>query len=145
LNEAQQAWCLGTVLNPIPINSDLATAKKGQLPFLNTSKFYSNVASVYLTADVAVGAVTLNVGDTTEYPSTGTLLVNGNIIPYTAKAATTFTVSNVLFAHQSGSEVSIIFSLPTDYASPIQVIYNNQYKMPAVLYDDVFEDQNSGK
>jgi len=54
LNEAQQAWCLGTVLNPIPINPDLATAKKGQLPFLNTDKFYSNVAPTYLSADTTV-------------------------------------------------------------------------------------------
>lgn len=145
LNEAQQAWCLGTVLNPVPINPDLATAKKGQLPFLNTSKFYSNVEPVYLSADVAVGAVTLTVASTTDYPSTGTLIMNGNIMPYTAKTATTFTVSNVLFAHQSGSEISIIFSLPTDYGSPINVVYNNQFKLPAMLYDDVFESLNSEK
>lgn len=145
LNEAQQAWCMWTVLNPVPINPDLATAKKGQLPFLNTSKFYSNVAPVYLSADVAVGDVTLTVADTTDYPSTGTLIMNGNIMPYTAKTATTFTVSNVLFAHQSGSEISIIFSLPTDYGSPINVVYNNQFKLPAMLYDDVFESLNSNK
>lgn len=145
LNEAQQAWCLGTVLNPIPINPDLATAKKGQLPFLNTDKFYSNVAPTYLSADTTVWAVSISVSNTTDFPSTGTLYINGNIIPYTAKTATTFTVSNVLFAHQSGSEVSIVFALPTDFASPIQVIYNHQYKLPAMVYDDVFEQLNGTK
>jgi hypothetical protein len=41
--------------------------------------------------------------------------------------------------------VAILFSLPTDYATPIQVIYNYNYKLEAREYDDIFENLNSVK
>lgn len=54
-------------------------------------------------------------------------------------------MSGVLFAFPSGQEVSVAFTLPTDYASMTNVVYNNSYQMPARNYDEIFEDMNSNK
>jgi len=142
LNASQQRICTGRVVNPLNKEEVI----KWVLPFLNTDKYYSNVATTSLTAAATVGATTLTVGSTTNFDSTGTLYILGNIVTYTWKTSTTFTgVSGVLFAFLSGSEVSVAFSLPTDYASVINVVYKNQYKLPAQNYDDIFENLNSSK
>lgn len=51
----------------------------------------------------------------------------------------------MLFAYPAGTEVSIAFALPTDYGSPINVIYNSRFKLPQKLYDDIYEDLNQYK
>ena len=40
LNLAQMDFCSGTIINPMPISSDLKLAKKGRLPFLYTEELY---------------------------------------------------------------------------------------------------------
>lgn len=144
LNDSQLARCSWTIDNPVPINPSLKAVKKWKLPFLQTDKFYSNVAPTYTTADVAVGDVTLNVSDTTNFPSTGVLYINWNVTPYSAKTATTFTVSNILFAHLSWAEVSIAFAVPSDFMSIINVSVNG-VKLAPKQYDDILEDMNSYK
>lgn len=47
--------------------------------------------TTYLTADPGVSGTTLNVIDTTFYPTTGTLYVDNEIITYTGKTSTSFT------------------------------------------------------
>lgn len=142
LNSAQNRICNGTVINPI----NQQAIRKWQLPFLGTSAMYSNISMTTLSADTTVGATSLSITDTTDFPSSGVLYINGNIIPYTGKTSTTFTgVSNVLFAHLSGSDVSIAFSLPTNYGSITNITYANSYKLAPKLYDDIWEDLNSIK
>lgn len=51
-----------------------------------------------LTASLAGGETTINVSDTTDFPSSGTIIYNGTEIAYSAKTATTFTVAS---AHAS--------------------------------------------
>lgn len=139
-NMAQLDFCSGNIINPVPLSQDLRNAKKGQLPFLMKDAYFSNVAPTYLTADVAIWGATLSVSSTADFPTTGSLYLAGNIITYTGKTSTSFTgCTNVLFAFLSGSQVSAVFSLPTDFMSSIQIIYNNQYKLDGVLYDEVFE------
>ena len=146
LNSAQQAICFWNIVNPIPIRADLTGAKKWQLPFLHTDKYYSNIAPVSLSATTTVGANTLNVSDTSNYPSSWLIYIAGNIITYTGKTSTSFTwCTNVLFAHKSWSQVSVVYQLPTDYASVINVVYNDKFKLEAKLYDDVFESMNDIK
>lgn len=88
----------------------------------------------------------LNITDTTDYPSAGSIYINGNIITYTGKSATQFTgVTGVEFAHLAGSQVSIIFALPADFGSIINITYGNNFKLDAKLYDDIWEDLNSIK
>lgn len=48
-------------------------------------------ASTFLTADPGVGGTTLNVNDTTYFPSAGTVYIDNELIRYTGKTATSFT------------------------------------------------------
>jgi len=143
LNSAQQRICNGRVVNPL----NGQEVRKGQLPFLNTSNFFSNVAPTTLSAVTTVGATSLSVTNCGSFPTAWTVYINGNIIAYTGKTSTTTLtgVTGVLFAFASGSQVSIVFTLPTDYASVISVTYNNKYKIQAKTYDDIFEDLNGMK
>lgn len=142
LNSAQNRICNGTVINPM----NGQAVRKGQLPFLGTSAMYSNVTQTTLSAATTVGATSLSITDTTGFDSAGSIYINGNIITYTWKTATSFTgVTNVLFAHLAGSDVSVAFTLPTTYGSITNITYNNQYKLQGKLYDDIWEDLNSNK
>jgi hypothetical protein len=62
----------------------------------NMSKWSMNVT--YLTSALTGGETSISVNDTTDFPSTGTIIYNGTEIAYTAKTATTFTVAS---AHAS--------------------------------------------
>lgn len=143
LNSAQQRICNGLVVNPM----NGMEMRKGQLPFLNTSKFFSNIAPMTTTADIAVGATTIPVSDCTDYPTAGSVYMNGNLIAYTGKTSTTTLtgVTGVLFAFTSGTQISPAFTMPTDFASVINVTYNNRFKLEPKLYDDIFEDLNGYK
>lgn len=142
LNSAESRICNGTVINPL----NQQAVKKGKLSFLDSSEFYSNVNITSLTADTAIGAVTLDVADTTDFPTSWSLYIAGNIVSYTNKTATQFTgVTGVEFAHLSWAQVSIIFALPTDFGSVSWVSYGNNFKLEAKVYDDIWEDLNSFK
>lgn len=142
LNAAQQKICNGRVVNPLTKEE----ARKGQLPFLFTDAFYSNIQDTTLNANLSIGDTTVTVASTSNFPTSGQIFIAGNIITYTNTTATTFTwCSWVAFAFQSGIDVSVAYSLPTDYATPINLVYNNNFKMPMQLYDDIFENLNSYK
>ena len=142
LNAAQQKICFWQITNPFTHTA----IRKGRLEFIQTDKFYSNIASTSLSADTTVGATTLTVSDTTNFSSTGVLYIAGNIVTYTGKTSTTFTwCSGVLFAFESWTQVWVAFTLPTDYASILNVTYNNQFKLPWMLFDDIFESLNDYK
>ncbi|RTL03989.1 hypothetical protein EKK58_11585 [Candidatus Dependentiae bacterium] len=141
LNSAQSRICRGTVINPM----NGQAVRKGKLSFLDTSAFYSNVNVTTLSADAVIGGNTLS-ADTTNYPSSGAIYVNGDIITYTGKTSTQFTgVTGIQFAHLAGSQVSIIFSLPTNYSSLTNITYANSFKLTPKLYDDIWEDLNGVK
>lgn len=145
INSAQLRYCSGLITNPMldPLLKNPVT--KGKLPFLNKDAYFSNVAPTYTTSDVAIWATSVP-ATTTDYSTTGTVFIAGNTIPYTWVSWTAFTgTSNVLFAFESGSQVSPVFSLPTDFMSPIQIIYNNRIKLDCMNYDDVFEFMKSFK
>ena len=142
LNSAQQKICNGRVINPL----NKEEARKWVLPFLNTDKFYSTIGSTSLTATTSEWATTLTVDSTANFDSTWTIYIWGDIITYTWKTSTTFTgVSGVSFARTSGKRVYPVYTLPTDYSSVINVIYNDRYKLEWKNYDDIFEMLNSYK
>lgn len=142
INSAQLRICTGQVINPLTKE----TIKKGRLPFLNSDQFYSNIQTTTLASATTIGATTLTVSDASNYPSTGTLFLNWNKVTYTGTTSTTFTGCTwVAFAHPAWTWVSILFSLPSDYATPIQAVYNYNFKLEAREYDDIFENLNSYK
>lgn len=141
LNAAQQRICMGNIVNPLTKEQ----LKKWQLPFIQTDKFYTSVQTTYLNAVAVVWWTTLDV-DTTNLATSWVVFIWGNVITYTGKSATQLTwCSNILFAHEAGSEVTVLYTLPTDYASIINVTRDNKQKVEWKLYDDVFEDLNSYK
>ena len=141
INIAQQEICTGQVVNPINKQS----IKKGRLPFLESDEFYTNIQNTTLASSCTIWDTTLTVADTSNFPSTWTLFLNWEIITYSSKTSTTFTCSAVKFAHQSWINVSILFTLPTDYASSIQVVYNYSHKLEQKSYDSIFESMNDLK
>lgn len=141
LNAAQDKICKWMVINRLTWQ----TAKKWVLPFINTDKFYSNIATTSLTAAATVWWSTLS-ATTTNYPSSGSLYIHGNIITYTGKTSTQFTgCSNILFAFPSWTQVSAVFDLPSDFASSINLVFEHKVKVPNKQYDDFFEDLNRYK
>ena len=142
LNSAQQKICSGRVINPL----NQQEARKGVLPFLNTDKFYTNAKSTYLTADTTVWATELAVSSTSGFENITTLYLWWEIISYTGYTDTTFTgVTGVTYARLASKNISPVFILPDDYASVINVIYNDRFKLEAQSYDDIFENLNSNK
>lgn len=142
INLAQRKFCSGRIVHPVTKE----TVGKGTLPFLNMDAYYSNVEPTTLDDDVTTWDTTLTVADTTNFPSSGKLFISGNIITYTGKTSTTFTgCTNVLFSYTSGMQVDIAFSLPSDYMSPIWLIYNNRLQLDSFLYDDIFTSLNAQK
>lgn len=141
-NSAQQDICWGRVVHPF--TGEEATA--GELNFINSDVFYSNVAPVAITVNCVVGDVVLNVADTTNFPATGNLYVGGQIVTYTGVTGTSFTgVTPLLFGYEAGMQVSIAFALPADFSDIKNVIYNNRFKLPPQEYDDMYENLNAYK
>lgn len=141
INTAQYNICSGMV-----IGADWMPLKKLKLPFLFKQAFYQNIGSVILDADTTVWATTLTVTDTTEYPTSGYLWIQNNIITYTGKTATTFTgVTGVAFAFTSGARVYPIFALPTDYMNTLSVTYNNAYPLEFVDENEIYQLINQVK
>jgi len=146
VNSAQKRICSWTLMNPFTQTA----VRKWRLPFLNTDKFYSNLAWTSSTAVAVVWATTLN-ASTTDYPTSWSLYVDWNLLTYTGTSATQFTGIpaswdwSIKFAHISWTKVYAAFNLPSDFLSATQVIYNSRYKLEAQLYDDIFENLNKVK
>ena len=142
LNSSQQRICNWRVVNPLTKEE----VRKGQLSFLNSNKFYSNIQPTSLSADTTVWATSLSVVDASSFDSTWTLYIGGNIITYTWTTSTSFTwVTGVLFAFEAWKEVSVAYALPTDFASAITITYNDKIKLEAKQFDDIFEELNDYK
>ena len=142
LNSAEQSILWGRIINPITKEE----ARAGQLPFLNKEIYYANVKPTSLSADAVAGWTTLTVSTTSSFPTSGTLFMQWNIIPYTGLTATQFTgCTGILFNFKSGTQLSLAYALPADYSSVINVVYNNRFQLPPKVYDDTFEDLNRFK
>lgn len=141
INTAQYHICAGMVIWP-----DNRAVKKLKLPFLFKQVFYKNIGSVGLTANAVVWATTLDVWDTTNYPSTWHLWIANNIITYTWKSATQFTwCTGIDYEHQEGTRVYPIYSLPADYMNTLNVSYNNSFPIEFVDEQEVYQITNQYK
>jgi len=142
INASQLRICTGRVKNPLTGE----VVRKGVLPFLNSTQFYSNIPVTYLASDTTVWATTLTVSSTANFETTWTLYIAGDIVTYTGKTDTTFTGCDGLsFAFKSWIQVWAVYNLPSDFASPINLIYNDKVQLPAKNYDDIFEELNDNK
>ena len=79
------------------------------------------VPHTYLTADVAIGATSLSVLSTENWPTTGTLIVDGETTTYTIVDSTTITVAALAADHRAGSFLydSLVVLIPTEDGLPL--------------------------
>jgi hypothetical protein len=68
-----------------------AHMRSGNLPVRYSIDNDGSPATCYLTADPGSGGTTLDVNDTTYFPSAGTVYIDNELISYTGKTATSFT------------------------------------------------------
>lgn len=142
LNSAQQRICLWTVINPLTKEA----VRKWRLPFAVSEQFYTTVGYTTNTTAMTMSDTSILVNDTSNFSTSGALYVNGNIVSYTNKTATSFTgVSSISFEHPVGISIYQAYALPTDYASAINLIYDHKYQVDSILYDDVFQDLKGRK
>lgn len=139
INATHYRICAGTVVD----YSGMAI-KKLKLPFLFKKRVVNNIGSTGLTADTTAGSTSISVSDTTDYPSSGYLWINDNIISYSGKTSTTFTGIpasgdySLIGDWESGSRVYPVWALPTDYMNCLNVSYNNAVPMEFVDELEIF-------
>ena len=132
--------------------TDLTTWSKEQiekwpLPFLFSDKYYTSVQDTYVANNnLVIGGTTIECNSTIWYSSTWFLWINEDIVQYTWTTATTFTwVTGIEFAHIAGARISQLYELPTDFASSVRVIFNNQVAMSPKDYRNLYLDLNDYK
>ncbi len=99
-NEEWYTLLTGLTTDKIMDFTEFNSTSNNQMIFCNGVENMSvwTGATTRLTSAVTAGDSTINVEDTSDFPATGTIIYNGTEIAYTAKTATTFTVSS---AHAS--------------------------------------------
>lgn len=139
MNGAELNICSWDVFDPF--TQDVVS--KWTLTFLNSDSFKTTVAQTSIRAEATVWWNTLTVASTAWYSTSWALFIRGNIVTYTWVTSTTFTwCSWVGFAFVEWTPVYQAFSLPDDFMSPIQLIYNWMSKIDMRQYDDIFEQKN---
>jgi hypothetical protein len=83
-------WVFAHRIKNNNVNTE-AHMRTGNLPVRYSIDNDGSPALAYLTADPGAGGTTLNVNDTTYFPTAGTLYIDNELISYTGKTATTFT------------------------------------------------------
>jgi hypothetical protein len=142
INMAELKICNGSVTK----YSSWEVLEPGALPFLYATEIYSTVLDISLATATTIGATTLTVNTTANYPTSGTLWIEQNIVTYTGKTPTTFTgCSWVEFPFTAGTSISLLFSMPTDYMNAVRVTYDRRFQLDYKDYRNLFLDMKSFK
>jgi hypothetical protein len=83
-------WVYAHRIKNNSVNTE-AHMRTGNLPVRYSVDNDGSPATTFLTADPGSGGTTLNVSDTTYFPTAGTLYIDNELISYTGKTATSFT------------------------------------------------------
>lgn len=85
--------------------------------FLRKKYLFIGADDTSLSSDITTGSTTISVADTTDWPSSGAVLIEHDIINYTGKTSTSLTgVTNIGVAHYEGATVYPLWAVPTDYS-----------------------------
>jgi hypothetical protein len=142
INMAQSSICSGSVQDLLQGN----TIEKWPLPFLYSDAFYSTVQDTQLDWDTSIWATSLDIWDATDLATSGKLWINGNLVTYTGKTWDELTgVTWILFAHASGARASQLFTLPTDYHTPVRMNYDGQYDLLPKDYRNLYKQLDQYK
>lgn len=135
INTAQQKIGSGLVINPL----NKEEVHKGQLPFLNKEVFYKTYGIKYVSNEVHIGDTEI-MCNTFGYPAAWYLYIWGNIIKYGWKLDDRFTnCEGIIRDIKGGEQITFVYELPSDFMSPVNVIFNDKLQIFNEDYDDVFE------
>lgn len=100
--------------------------------FLKDKELYNAPADTSLTGDVTTVSTVLPVNDTTNYPTSGAVYIEQDIILYTGKTSTTLTgCTGIGINHSSGQVVRPVLALPSNYAKrPVLEVYKGGNSKP---------------
>jgi len=108
-------WQVINLLNP------QVKYRAWNLSFLEKNVYFSNIQSQTISVATTVWATEITV-DTTDYPTSGAVLINWEIALYTGKSATQLTwVTWITTIHPVGSRVTVVYQLPANITKPFQV------------------------
>ena len=141
INDAVWAICSWLYVNPLTKEE----IHKGQLPFLNKEVFYETALVQYVTSDVNAGATEIEINTGTR-PNEWVCYIWGNIVEYREKDDThLYQCTWINGKIKAGEQASIVYKVPSDFMSPINVILDDRVQIDNKNYDDVFEALRDNK
>lgn len=141
LNGAQQAVCSWLYINPL----NQMEVHKWQLPFLNREAFYKTYLTQYVASDVNAGANEIEINTNTR-PDEWVCYIAGNIVTYRQKDDNhLYQCTGIDGEIKAGQQASIIYQVPSDFMSPINVVLDDRVQIDNKDYDDVFESLRDNK
>jgi hypothetical protein len=114
-----------------------AHMRTGNLPVRYSIDNDGSPQTTFLTADPGSGGTTLNVNDTTYFPSAGTLYIDNELISYTGKTATSFTGCGraaTLSQYTGGSTRSFTGSTAATHAVGVGVLLVSNTASPTLSH-----------
>lgn len=141
LNNALWAVCSWLYINPLTKEE----IHKGQLPFLNKEVFYETSLIQYVSNNVNAGANEIEINTNTR-PDAWVCYIGWNIVEYREKDEThLYQCTWINGKIKAGEQASIIYKIPNDFMSPINVILDDRVQIGNKNYDDVFEALRDNK
>lgn len=141
INSAYWKICNWLVIHPITKEE----VRKWQLPFLNKEVFYETCLTQYVSNDVNPWATEIEINTNTR-PDSWVAYIGGNIVEYREKDGTHILQCTWINGKiKAGETASIIFKIPTDYMSPINLVLDDRVQITNEGYDDVFSKVRDNK
>lgn len=135
INSALWSVCSWLYVNPLTKEE----IHKGQLPFLNKEVFYETSLTQYVAEDVNVWDTSIAMNTGTR-PNSWVCYIWGNIIEYREKDENhLLQCTGINGKIKAWEQASIIYKIPSDFMSPINVILDDRVQIGNKNYDDVFE------
>ena len=141
INDAVRAVCSWLYINPLTKEE----IHKGQLPFLNKEVFYETCLVQYVGEEVQPWAneIVINTGTR---PDAWVCYIGWNIVEYREKDDThLYQCTWINGKIKAGEQASIVYKVPSDFMSPINVILDDRVQIDNKNYDDVFEALRDNK
>ena len=141
INDAVWAICSWLYINPLTKEE----IHKGQLPFLNKEVFYETCLTQYVGEDVQAWDTEIVINTGTR-PDEWVCYIGWNIVEYREKDDThLYQCTWINGKIKAGEQASIIYKVPSDFMSPINVILDDRVQIDNKNYDDVFEALRDNK
>lgn len=121
-----------TIVDQAINDSEVKICNKQKYSFLKTKQIYNGVANTALSSDITTASTVLAVNDTTNYPASGYVSINQDIIAYTGKTSTTLTgCTGIDISHNAGSTVIPVLPIPSDFnREPTLDVYKGSNMRP---------------